>query len=617
MISFKHSPRHFLWPALIAVAAFLSACERSQPSASQIQSYIESYQIAHDYSVASMNFKIDPDKRGESGSIQVSGTLELREPLYVEDLGSKLFRKRVAKMLRRNRFSEREINHEIYDRVIRAAARVANSENEYYTFLKEEHAPGFAINFSADLIYKKGNEGFMLDGPVRHPKLLGSRIIKFTNPIVDDSVLVERAVKNTLAEQVRYREMMKESSALLSRLWDNDYGFIVWNRKVPYLGNENLLPDERAQLAEFSDWRGVFRISNIKPIQYNTPHASNFFELGSYTTEGVATCLRQTGFNDELSYAKSKFDQYCEFGKQYPARIQLASILNETNEFVASVRIDVNGASTSELNYDSRYFQSERNELARYSDQQRVVFLDQPFDIKAHSRPVFNLIKSDEGERDLLRLEYTGATDYQLAEFDMVDEPVPTLAVDAQAENLLIDDAGDVPIESDEKALKEEAAELKESADDVTKSLASHLSEDGDEVTTEDTPDAGTTNPLTKKELVKAIQVELKRLNVYHAQVDGVAGKQTFWSMNYVQNQLGKGKFTKPSQEFLTLLLETPDTAIKPPAKSYKAVARSTKPKKQKETIVGKALRGSGRAIANAASWVGGLFSKKEDKQKN
>jgi hypothetical protein len=546
---------------------------------SQIQEYIENYQIAHDYSVTSMNYEIEPSQQGEFGSIQVSGKLELREPLYVEDLGNSSFRKSVAKMLRRNRFSEREINHEIYDRVIRAAARVPNSENEYFTFLKEEHAPGFAINFSADLIYKKGNEGFMLDGPVRHPKLLGARIIKFANPVVDDTILVEGAVKRVLAEQLRYREMMKDSSALLSRFWDNDFGVVVWNRKVPYLGNENLSNSESMQLDEFSDWRGVFRISNIKPVQYRTPHASNFFELGRYSTEGVATCLRQTGFIDDLTFTKSNFDQYCEFGKQYPVRVEMESALNETNQFVASVKFEINGVNSGELIYDSGHFQREHNELARYSDQQRVVVLDQPFTLKAHNRPVFNLIKSAENKSEQLRLEYTGATDYGLARLGSLKVPDRVLMEAAEADRPIVKVVINEPANADKS---ESEAKL-------------------------------TSTPLTKQELVKAIQLELKRFNVYDAKVDGIAGEYTFWGMTYAQKQLGKGDFTKPSEEFLTVLRSTPDGVIKPPTTPFKPTVIA---KEKSETLAGKAFRGTGRAIGNGARWVGGLFSSKERKQK-
>lgn len=598
MISFQSTSRYLLWPTLFAIVAALSACERSKPSVSQIQEYIENYQIAHDYSVASMNYEIEPGQGDELGSIQVSGKLVLREPLYVEDLGNSSFRKSVAKMLRRNRFSEREINHEIYDRVIRASARVQNSENDYYTFLKEEHAPGFTINFSADLIYKKGIDGFMLDGAVRHQKLLGARIIKFTNPVTDDTKLVEGAVKRVLAEQLRYREMMKDSSALLSRFWDNDFGVVVWNRKVPYLGNENLSPSESMQLAEFSDWRGVFRISNIKPVQYRTPHASNFFELGTYTTEGVATCLRQTGFIDELTFAKSSFDQYCEFGKQYPVQVEMASMLNETNDYIASIEFEINGVSSGELVYDSSHFHRERNELARYSDRQRVVILDKPFVIKAHNRPVFNLVKSAENETGQLRLEYTDVTDYELARFDSVNVPDQQVVVTAKLEKPIV-----------ETGLTEVGEKM---PDETVQSNSAEADNDKS--------DASITNsPLTKKELVKAIQLELKRFNVYNAKVDGIAGEYTFWSMSYVQKQLGKGNFTKPSEEFLAVLRATPDDAIKPPATPYRPIVKqqAPKPKAKSGTLAGKALKGTGRAIGNGARWVGGLFSSKERKKKS
>lgn len=623
MIRFQTSTRFLSWLTLLAITVLLSACSRSEPSASQIQAYIENYQIAHDYHVVSMAYDVEPKQRGESGSIQVSGKLELREPLYVEDLGNKAFRKSVAKLLRRNRFSEREINHEIYDRVIRSVARVSESEHEYYTFLKQEQAPGYAINFSADLKYKKGVDGFMLDGPVRHPKLTGARIIKFANPVVDSSQLVEKAVRDVLAEQIRYREMMKESSAILSRFWDNDYGLLIWNRKVPYLGNENLSPNERAQLNEFSAWRGVFRVSNIKPVQYRTPHASNFFELGSYTTTGVATCLRPTGFIDELQFAKSKFDHYCEFGKQYPVKVELASVLSDTNQFLSSVKFEINGVSSGELVYDSDYFKREHNELARYSDQQRVVILDQPFDIKAHSRPVFNLVKSDQGESGKLRLEYSGASDYQLARFDTLSD------TKSSEEGEIVIVSNDDGIDSDATSDSRDATSDSRKASATQKSITTNsqggeLSDNDATVHTSVNESAEPTSeeksiakPLTKKELVKAIQIELKRLNVYDSSIDGVAGEHTFWSMAYVEKQIDKGSFSKPSTEFLAVLVGTPESAIELPANGYRQVVAKPAAKSEKRTVAGKALKSTGRALDNAANWVGGLFSGKKSKKNN
>jgi len=175
----------------------------------EIKEYIENYQIMNDLKVDSMTYHIEAEKDNQVGSIQVSGQLELMESLYLEDEGNRSFRNNVAKMMRRNRFSDREINHDIYDRIVRASARVPGDENEYYTFLKIEHESGLAINFSATLFYKKGNDGFILDGPVRLAKLLGTHISKFSNPVIDDAKLVQKAVENVLSEQIRYRELMK------------------------------------------------------------------------------------------------------------------------------------------------------------------------------------------------------------------------------------------------------------------------------------------------------------------------------------------------------------------------------------------------------------------------
>jgi len=590
---------HRIWWLVLSLLALpLGGCERSEPSSTVIKDYIENYQIVHDLKVASMSYETEPEKGDQFGSIQVSGQLELRESLYVEDEGNRRFRKNVAKMLRRNRFSEREINHDIYDRIVRASARLPDEENEYYSFLNVEHEPGLAINFSANLIYKTGNDGFVIDGPVRHAKLLGSRITKFSNPVLDDAELVQKAVENVLTEQTRYRELMKESRALLSRLWNNDFGVVVWNRKVPYLGSENLSDDEQAQLTEFQEWRGVYHISNIKPVQYRTAHASNFFELGSYNTEGIATCLRQTGFVDQLTFLKSQFDQYCEFGKQYPVRVKLGSNLDETNQFVATVQFEVNGIDSGELYHDSKQFKREQNELARYSDQQHLSVLNKRFDIKHHSRPNFSTVGIESTGPERLSLRYVGASNYSLANFDNdgagENEIVGTLETPQQQETPL-------PLD-----VSKEFDDTIEPSDVVDA-----------EVENDDGVDA---NTMTQKELVKAIQIELKRLGAYHSGIDGVAGDGTYRSMKHVRHQLGREEFKQPSVEFLTLLRDTPISAIEPVAVPQAVVANQQTPadeklvvqKKKKGTLAGKALKGTGRAIDNATRWVGKQFGKKK-----
>lgn len=566
---------------MLVSALHLSACGRSQPTDVEIQAYIENYQVTHDYKVALMDYDVEPSQSGDSGSIRVSGKLELRHPLYIEDLGNTEFRERVEKVLRRNRFSEREINHEIYDRVIRAMARIEGRENEYYTFLKEEYAPGYMINFSADLIYSKGANGYVLDGLVNHPKLQGSRLVKFTNPVVDDTKLVDKAVEAVLAEQARYHELMKASSAVLTKLWDNEHGLVVWNRKVPYLGDENLSASERAQLQEYTDWRGVYRISNIKPVQFNTPHASNFFELGSYTTDGIATCLRPTGFARELKHSKANFEHYCEFGKQYPIKVLLASLLNETNEFDALVEFEIGGASTGELIFQESYFQREENELARYSDRQRVVFLEQPFDLASHNRPAFRLVKSSDNKEELLRLEYTGATDYVAAGL------------------------GEIPQEEliDVSSLSQAVDET--SSDAVQLSVAPTVGENNAESNKNKAIDSAP--PSAETEMVKAIQTELKRLNVYTAEIDGIAGEQTYWAMDYVKKQLGDNSAVRPSQALLTQLKDTPDTAIMTPTEAERLAAEQSQEAIAEQPKKKKTLGG----------WFSGLFKKKDNKPKD
>lgn len=548
------------WPALLICAVLLSSCNRGEPSVTQIKEYIENYHAAHDYLVSSIEYDVVRDQGGQFGSIKVYGQLELREPMYVEDVGNQNFRQNVADALARNRFSEREIDHDIYDRVIRASTRIPNSESEYYTFLKVEHESGLEINFSGDLTYQTNDGGFVLGGPLRHAILLGKPIGEFSNPVVDDFELVNRAVKNVLSEQTRYTELMKESRALLTQLWDNDFGFIIWNRKVPYLGNENLDSDERLQLAEFSDWRGVYHISNVKPVQFRTPRASNFFELGFYTTEGIATCLRQTGFIDELVFLKSRFNQYCEFGKQYPVLVKLGSTLDETNAFVASVQFEVNGVSSGDLLHDSSAYRQEHNELARYSDQTLVAMLTENFDITQHAQAVFVLADSTPKKTERLSLTYKKAAGFDPVRFNKESD-------DQNIADTLSVDESDAFNSSAEVSL-----------------------------------DVGNTEPTIEEAdspetlMIKAIQTELTRLGVYSSRIDGIAGEYTYWGMSYVQNQLGHTEIETPSDEFLVLLrevesIETPETVFEP-----------SKPEEKKKTLLGNAFR-----------WVGSKFKKKED----
>ncbi|MBL4672559.1 MAG: peptidoglycan-binding protein [Arenicella sp.] len=562
MINLQKSNYLCCWPALLIYAVLLSSCNRSEPNISQIKDYIENYHVAHDYLVASMEYEVVEGQGGQFGSIRVYGQLELREPMYVEDVGYHTFRQNVADALARNRFSEREINHDIYDRVIRASARMPNSDSDYFTFLKVEHERGFEINFSADLTYKISNDGFVLDGPLRHALLLGNPMAKFSNPVVDDSELVNQAVKNVLSEQTRYSELMKESRALLTQLWDNDFGFVIWNRKLPYLGSENLDSNEQSQLTEFKDWRGVYHISNVKPVQFRTPRASNFFELGFYTTEGIATCLRQTGFIDELIFLKSRFDQYCEFGKQYPVFIKLGSTLDETNAFIASVQFEVNGVNSGELLNNSSEYRREHNELARYSDQKFVTMLRKGFDITQHVQAVFALADYPPKETERLSLSYNVASS-----FDPVDVN-KGLAEHNVADIRSINEIG--ALDSDAKA-----------------SL-----------------DVSSTGPQTEEIdsaetlMVKAIQTELKRLGVYSLRIDGIAGEYTYWGMKHVQERLGRTDMKIPSSEFLVLLRESPIDSIEPPEAAFEP----SKPEQKKKTLIGNAFR-----------WVGNQFKKKGD----
>jgi len=584
---------------LVFCALFLAACDSSKPNSTQIKEYIENYQVVNKLNVADMDYKVTPSKDGDQGTIQVSGQLELAESLYKEDKGSQIFRKNVNEVLRRNRFSEREIKHDIYQRVIQASTRVPNDESNYFTFLKLEHEAGLKINFSADLSYQKVADHFKLDGPVRLAQLLGARANEFSNPVLDDSELVKTAVENVLMEQTRYRELMEQSRTLLTRLWDNDFGLLLWNRKVPYLGNENLTKEELSQLSEFKDWRGVYHISNIKPIEYRTPHASNFFELGSYTTDGIATCLRQTGFANELTFLKSQFEQYCEFGKQYPVTIQLSSMLNEVNQFVAKAEFIVNGVSSGELAYGSKGFGKEQNELARYSDQQQLVILNESFDLAQHNQPVFSAVAARGGQAEHLRLQYTGKSNYaQLhSNIDKVSdvvannvEPItePELIVDSDSviNNYVETNVGDPTLDQTAQASQElEAAADAEIAEQEAKAAA-------------------------EKELVKSIQLELKRLGLYESSIDGLAGRYTYWAIDQAQQQLNTADIKAISPEFLAILNATSTDSITQPEQPYQPVSTATtvaseesEPQtKKKGTLAGQAFR-----------WFGRQFSKKKD----
>ncbi len=585
-------------------ALMLSACGKSEPSSEQIQSYVENYQIVHGLKVGSMTYDVKPQADKQAGTIQVSGKLELVEPLYVEDEGNRIFRKNVAEALRRNGFSEQEINHTIYNRVVQASTRVPGDEIEYYTFLKIEHKPGFEINFSANLKYRVGGDGYILEGTVRHPQLLGSRVENFSNPALDDDGLVQKTVENVLAEQARYRELMKQNRALLTKLWDNDYGMLIWNRKTPYLGNENLSIEEQIQLTEFRKWRAVYHFTNIKPVQYRTPHASNFFELGAYTTDGIATCLRQTGFTEQLIFLKSKFNQYCEFGKQYPVRINLSSTLDDTNNFVAKVTFEINGVSSGELSYKSTEFSLERNELGRYSDKQRLSMLEQPFDINHHSRPIFTAI--DTSLREQLYLKYTGASDYIAA--GLFDQSEVGVTVNADGESLLA-----------ETTVIPSAA----NTGPGPKVLLSNgtLGSNVDRV-----QDA---KAQAETELVKAIQTELKRLGIYESRIDGIAGAYTYWSMTQVRQQLGKNNVKRLSVEFLTLLRNTPDGSVEPPTEPYRpptsiadnSSGTSVDANEEFEEITieprqeTQKNKGTGTLAGNALRWFGKQFAPKKKEE--
>lgn len=548
-------------------AVLLSSCNRAEPSVTQIKEYIENYHAAHDYLVSAIEYEVVRDKGGQFGSIKVYGQLELREPMYVEEVGNQTFRQNVADALARNRFSEREIEHDIYDRVIRASTRIPNSDSEYYTFLKVEHESGLEINFSGDLTYHKNGEGFVLGGPLRHAILLGKPIGEFSNPVVDDFEVVNQAVKNVLTEQARYTELMKESRALLTQLWDNDFGFIVWNRKVPYLGNENLDSDERSQLAEFSDWRGVYHISNVKPVQFRTPRASNFFELGFYTTEGIATCLRQTGFIDELIFLKSSFDQYCEFGKQYPVFVKLGSTLDETNAFVASVQFEVNGVSSGDLLHDTSAYKQEHNELARYSDQTLVAMMTEDFDITQHAQAVFVLADDLPKKTERLSLTYKNVAGFDPANFNNDSKERILADTPTDEETDTFSSPTEVPSDVSNSESRLEEVETPESL------------------------------------MVKAIQTELTRLGVYSSRIDGIAGEFTYWGMAYVQKQLGHTDIKIPSNKFLVLLRDVPTNSIAAPETAFEpSKPEESQTEEKKKTLVGNAFR-----------WIGSKFKKKED----
>jgi len=599
---------HFLWGVLLCCSVLLSACSKSQPSTSEIKQYIENYQVVHNLKVASMDYEIKQNKDGKSGTIQASGRLSLAEALYVEDKSNQVFRKDVAEALRRNRFSEREINHDIYNRVIQATTRVPGDKNEYYTFLKVEYEPGLEINFSAELTYQVDSDGIKIDGKVRHANLLGSRVDEFSNPILDDSELVKKALTNVLAEQARYRELMEDSRTLLTRLWDNDHGLVLWNRKTSYLGNENLSKTELSQLSEFKDWRGVYHISNIRAIEYRTPHASNFFELGTYITEGIATCLRQTGFTEGLTYLKSQFNQYCEFGKQYPIQIKLSSTLNQTNDFVAKAMFVVGGVNSGELSYGDKGFNKEHNELARYSDQLKLVILNDAFDIKHHNQPVFSTAKVASGKPERLRLQYTGDSDYQLAglnENQTADDQIADNTQPSEQEKPEQQAIVDARPDASNNVNPSSSAQ---DDNDTPASATIVASVEKDTKASTEIINQQAAKEAAEKELVKSIQIELKRLGLYNSTIDGIAGRYTHWAIRSAQKQLNKGNVKRISNEFLDVLRVTSTASIKSPSKPYQPVsvasvsAKNEQEKKPKGTLAGQAFR-----------WVGKQFGKKKD----
>ena len=112
MIPLQRVISRILLPALCIL--LMSSCGKSEPSSAQIKSDVENYQIVHGLKVTSMKYETSAAQdNAETGTIQVSGKLELVEPLYVEDDGNRIFRENVAEALSRNGFSDREINHDI------------------------------------------------------------------------------------------------------------------------------------------------------------------------------------------------------------------------------------------------------------------------------------------------------------------------------------------------------------------------------------------------------------------------------------------------------------------------------------------------------------------------
>ena len=566
MRRFNNPSLAFLTSAILLLA--LAGCEQNKPGQDQIEEYIESYQIVNQYKVKSIDYDVVPDDNRQSGKIHASGQLELSEALYVEDPTNAIFRDNVAKMLRRNRFSEREISHDIYDRVIRASTRVPESDNQYYAFLKKEHDPGLAINFSASLSYHKTNNGFVIDGRVGHAKLAGHPLSSFTYPVVDDSGLVVRAVKNALAERTKYQDLMKQSKSLLKQLWDNDHGFLLWSRKTPYAGTDNLSDFERRQLAELSEWRGIYHISHVKPVEFRKPRAANFFELGEYTTEGIATCLMQTGFAPTLKFSKANFDQYCEHGKQYLVTITLNSNLNEQNLFLTSVSFKVNDVQSAEYWHDATGFKFEENKFAKFSDQQRLELLTEPFNLSDHVKPTLQEADGQSGANWLV-------LDYGVGE--SLKDSATASASSEQETNTPAGETDAQKADADGNMNYEDAAVK-----------------------------------MTAVQLTKAVQVELQRLNIYRSSIDGIAGKATVWSINYFQKQKGVAPTGRPSEDLLVMLRATPADSIRQPTVAQRQSSHKSQ-EKEKGTIVGNMARKTGRAIGNAAKWVGSKFKKKKD----
>jgi len=302
-----------------------SGCSAPSPNRSQIVDYIEDYQSSMPLVVEELSIKKIPNKQDAGGALHVFGKLKLSETLYVKDSEMSEFKKRFARQLRDSHFSEQEITHPHYQRILRSSIRPLDQQSGIFDLLKVARAKGALVNFSAKLSYQSKNQGFTIDGHVRRPRLEGRVISTFSNPVIVSTAMVDAAVQNALMSRSELQKKSDQVRAQVKRLWLADYGInVVGVHKSK--GEPSTVDPLRSS---------ILHLQNVEPIELSTQYAREVFKLGVHTTSGRATCLRTTLFKQDRHGGKLS----CARGQQIPVSIVVNSELNAVGEFVTLARL--------------------------------------------------------------------------------------------------------------------------------------------------------------------------------------------------------------------------------------------------------------------------------------